>query len=115
MSEGKNKKMSTTNPNAKSHEEAQKQFEFIFFVKEDDEEDLVMSHWITDYEGNRVPLPDAIRRYKETGELFTIALKCMWGKTIKIDELRMSGITFDIVRPTHTYDERHIIRNPNQD
>ena len=105
-SQGKesDEKMSTdTNTNMRSHEEAQDMFDLIFFVKEDDEEELVMSHFITDYDRHKVPLPDAIRRYKQKGELFTIALNSRWGITIKIDELRISGLTFDIVKPTYTH------------
>ena len=85
--------------NAKTDEEVQKHFSIIFFVKEKDEdgeEELVMSHAINDSNG-LVGLPDAIKRCKEKGEFFTKALRTLWGPTTKVDEIRMSGITFDVV------------------
>ena len=84
----------STNVNEKSDEEVRENFAFIFFVKEGDE--LIMSHNIYDRDG-LVDLPDAIRRHKTRGELFTTSLKTLWGRTTKIDDFRMSGVTFDVV------------------
>ena len=94
-----NKSVST---NAKTDEEVQKHFSIIFFVKEKDEdgkEELVMSHFINDSNG-LVGSPDAIKRHREKGEIFTKALKTLWRPTVKVDELRISGIKFDIMEYT---------------
>ena len=93
-----NNSINEMSTNAKTDEEVQRHFSIIFFVKEKDEngeEDLVMSHIINDDNG-LVGLPDAIRRYKATGEFFTMRLKSLWGPTHKVGEIRMSGITFDV-------------------